>query len=69
MMNLGDEKAEIVVAALKKKDPKVVVEVGGYVGYSALVFAHNSKAQVHTIEISPEFAKIAQAIHKHAGLA
>ena len=56
-------------AVLKKKDPKILVEIGGYVGYSALVFAHYSNAVVHSIEINSDYAEVARAIHKHAGLA
>jgi len=49
MMNIGDEKSVIVKDALKKYQPKTILELGGFVGYSAIMMAHASKAIVHTI--------------------
>lgn len=49
MMNLGPEKARIVISALKKHKPKNILEIGGYCGYSALVLALHSTATVQTI--------------------
>jgi len=49
MMNIGDEKSVIVKDAIKKYQPKTILELGGYVGYSAIMMAHASKGIVHTI--------------------
>jgi catechol O-methyltransferase len=70
MMNLGPEKAEIVLGALKKIHPKVLVEIGGYCGYSALTFAANTPADtaIYTVEVNEKFAGIARKILDHAGV-
>lgn len=70
MMNLGPEKGVIVLNALKIIHPKVLVELGGYCGYSALTFAHNTPADtaIYTVEISSKFASIARKILDHAGV-
>lgn len=44
MMNLGPEKSKIVLKALHSCNPRTIVELGGYCGYSALVLASNSSA-------------------------
>lgn len=50
MMNLGEDKAEILKVVLKQHGPATILELGGYCGFSALVFAAYSKATIHTIE-------------------
>lgn len=59
-----------MVAALKKIHPKVLVEIGGYCGYSALTFAANTPADtaIYTVEINQHFADIARKILDHTGL-
>lgn len=39
MMNLGPEKSKILKSYIGFKEIKNVIELGGYCGYSALVFA------------------------------
>lgn len=60
MMNLGPEKGFIVRTKGFNKDVKKVVQLGGYCGYSALVFANEIKdrqgAKVYTIEINKNYA-------------
>ena len=54
----------------------MVVELGGYLGYSAILFADamrsnassETKLQVWSLEMSPEFAVIAEKLIKIAGL-
>lgn len=73
MMNLGPEKGRVVRHKAFHKDVKKVLEIGGYCGYSALVFANEIKAhegsKVYTIEINKDYADVARRIHEHAGLA
>ncbi|TMW57724.1 hypothetical protein Poli38472_014327 [Pythium oligandrum] len=40
MMNVGDVKGSIVDAEIRKLQPKVMVEIGGYCGYSAVRFGN-----------------------------
>lgn len=71
MMNLGPEKAKIALKALKLVKSRVVVEIGGYCGYSALTFAHNTPedCKIYSIEINEVYAGISKRILQHAGLA
>ncbi|KAF4132810.1 O-methyltransferase [Phytophthora infestans] len=65
MMNVGDVKGEILDEELEKVKPKILVELGGHLGYSALRFASKMRelsgpsAHVCSFEISPDFAAIA----------
>jgi catechol O-methyltransferase len=40
MMNLGPEKGEILKSVFEKYKPKRILELGGYCGYSSLVFSY-----------------------------
>jgi catechol O-methyltransferase len=70
LMNVGDEKAEILERALERAQPKRVLELGCYVGYSALRMARKLPAGAHlySIEFNASNAAIARRILAHAGL-
>ncbi|HXB17102.1 MAG TPA: O-methyltransferase [Solirubrobacteraceae bacterium] len=70
MINVGDEKGEILDAAVRRADPKLVLELGTYCGYSALRVARTMGAQARlvSIEFSPANAAIARRIWDHAGV-
>jgi catechol O-methyltransferase len=34
LMNVGDDKGDILIKALEEKNPRYVLELGAYVGYS-----------------------------------
>jgi catechol O-methyltransferase len=69
MINVGDEKGEILDAAIQRVEPRRVLELGTYCGYSALrtVRAMPDEAHVYSIEFSPDNAEIALRILDHAG--
>lgn len=71
-MNLGDVKGAIADRVINEAQPKVLVELGGYCGYSAVRFGHLLRqwpqARMFSIEMNPEFAAIATEIIKIAGL-
>jgi catechol O-methyltransferase len=71
MMNVGDEKGEILDRAVRRVQPRRLLELGTYCGYSALrmtrVMADN--ARLHSIEFNPTNADIARRIWDHAGIA
>ena len=70
MINVGDEKGELLDAALRKADPKLILELGTYCGYSALRMARATPAaQIVSIEFVSANAEIARAIWRHAGIA
>jgi catechol O-methyltransferase len=70
MMNVGDEKGELLDAALRRADPKLILELGTYCGYSGLRMARvmPAGARVVSVEFLEANAEIARAIWKHAGV-
>jgi catechol O-methyltransferase len=70
MMNVGDEKGEILDRAIAKAAPRLVLELGTYCGYSALriVRAMPAGARLCSLEFSPANAAIARRILDHAGV-
>lgn len=67
-MNLGEDKGAIIIDTLNKTNPKTILELGCYIGYSSMLMAHHSNAVIHTIEPNLSVAKMARRIHEHAGL-
>ena len=69
MMNVGDEKGEILDAAIRRVEPRRLLELGTYCGYSALrtVRVMPSDAHLYSIEFIPANAEIARRILAHAG--
>jgi len=74
MMNLGDVKGKQLDAVFNQQKPKVVVELGGYCGYSAVRMAHlltilgDEESHFYSIEVNPLFVSIATKVVEHAGL-
>src|SRR2546423_1998190 len=68
MMNVGDEKGEILDAAIRRVEPRRLLELGTYCGYSALrtVRVMPDDAHLYSIEFNPANAAIAQRILDHA---
>lgn len=70
MMNVGDEKGEILDAAVRRAAPRRVLELGTYCGYSALriVRAMPAGGHVVSVEFLAANADIARRILAHAGI-
>jgi catechol O-methyltransferase len=70
MMNVGDEKGEILDAALRRAQPRLLLELGTYCGYSALRTARvmPSGARLVSVEFNADNAEIARRILAHAGV-
>ncbi|KAH7480007.1 hypothetical protein KRP22_009921 [Phytophthora ramorum] len=74
MMNVGDVKGELVDQEITKVKPKILVELGGLFGYSAVRFASKMRelsgpsVHVYSFEISPDFAATATKMVAFAGL-
>lgn len=70
LMNIGPNKGKPIVDLIHETKPKIMIELGGFVGYSAILFASNlgENAQFHSFELSQEFADIASKIVDLAGL-
>jgi catechol O-methyltransferase len=70
MINVGDEKGEILDRAVRRASPHLVLELGTYCGYSALRIARvmPADARLCSLEFSPANAAIARRIWDHAGI-
>ena len=70
MINVGDEKGEILDRAVRRASPQLVLELGTYCGYSALRMASvmPAGARICSLEFSPANAAIARRIWDHAGI-
>jgi catechol O-methyltransferase len=71
LINVGDEKGAILDAAIERVKPQRVLELGAYVGYSALRMARRLPAggRVFSVEFNPSNAAIARRVIEHAGAA
>lgn len=69
LINVGDEKGQILDGAIHAKNPKRILELGTYCGYSALRMAvAASDAEIISIEFNKDNAAIARRIFEHAGI-
>jgi catechol O-methyltransferase len=70
MINVGDEKGEILDAAIRRAAPRRLLELGTYCGYSALrtVRVMPDDAHLYSIEFNDANAEIARRILDHAGV-
>ncbi len=70
LINVGDEKGELLDAAVRRADPRTVLELGTYCGYSALRIARAApSARVFSIELADANAVNSRRIWAHAGVA
>jgi catechol O-methyltransferase len=70
LINVGDEKGEILDRAVVRAAPRLLLELGTYCGYSALRMARvmPAGARLCSIEFNAENAAIARRIWSHAGI-
>jgi catechol O-methyltransferase len=69
LINVGDEKGQILDAAVGQAKPARVLELGTYCGYSALRMAAAAPAaKIVSIEFNPANADVARRILDHAGV-
>ncbi len=70
MMNVGDEKGEILDQAVLRAQPRRLLELGTYCGYSALrtVRVMPKQSHLYSIEFVEANANIARRIWEHAGV-
>jgi len=74
-MNVGEMKGSHITSLISTLRPKVCLELGGYVGYSTIMFgsavkeaAAGSAARYYCLEYNPVFAAIIMALVDLAGL-
>ena len=72
LMNVGDDKGKIVADLIAEVKPQVMVELGGYIGYSALLFGDAVRKaggkRYFSLERNPEFAAVIMSLVDLAGL-
>ena len=75
LINIGSDKGEKVREIIEKQKPIVLVELGGYVGYSAIFFADAMRRagkadglRLWSLEFDPLIASIAMNLIELAGL-
>ena len=79
LISVGPDKASKIAQIVQDRRPQVIVELGGYLGYSAILLANElrnisntlgeeSGCRVWSLEFEPGFAKIARELIEIAGL-
>jgi catechol O-methyltransferase len=69
LMNVGDEKGELLDAAVRRANPALALELGTYCGYGALRIARAApSARVYSVEFAAANAEVARRIWAHAGV-
>ncbi|OCK74710.1 catechol O-methyltransferase [Lepidopterella palustris CBS 459.81] len=73
LMNVGEDKGRIVTGLIQEVKPRVMVELGGYVGYSCILFGDAVRkaggTRYFSLERNPSFAAVAASLVDLAGLA
>ncbi|PYI11003.1 S-adenosyl-L-methionine-dependent methyltransferase [Aspergillus sclerotiicarbonarius CBS 121057] len=72
LMNVGVAKGKFITGIIAERKPSVMIELGGYIGYSAVLFGDairkNGGKQFLSIEKNPEMAAVATQLVELAGL-
>jgi catechol O-methyltransferase len=69
LINVGDEKGELLDAAVRRANPGLALELGTYCGYGSLRIARAApSARIVSVELSAANAEVAQRIWTHAGV-
>ncbi|KAL6713222.1 hypothetical protein ACLMJK_009343 [Lecanora helva] len=72
LMNVGDDKGSIVADLIAEHKPQVMVELGGYIGYSCILFGDAVRKAggktYFSLERNPEFAAVIMSLVDLAGL-
>ncbi|KIV86403.1 hypothetical protein PV11_02015 [Exophiala sideris] len=72
LMNVGEDKGRIVADLIAEVKPQVMVELGGYIGYSCILFGDAVRKaggqRYFSLERNPEFAAVIASLVDLAGL-
>ncbi|KAB8346265.1 hypothetical protein FH972_023309 [Carpinus fangiana] len=78
LMNVGEDKGRIVTDLIAQQTPQTMLELGGYVGYSCILFgaavkqaaraAGHPTPRYYSLERNPEFAAVIMCLVALAGL-
>ena len=71
-MNVGREKGHAVTDIIARQKPTTLLEIGGYVGFSAILFGNELRKaggqKYLSLELNPTFAHVARELVALAGL-
>ena len=70
-MNIGPTKGAFIERLIKTHKPRLMIELGGYIGYSAILFGaamRNHGGKYISLEMNPEMAAVANQLISLAGL-
>ncbi|KAL0053591.1 hypothetical protein WJX82_008047 [Trebouxia sp. C0006] len=69
-MNIGDHKGAILDSAIQQHQPKVAIELGTYIGYSAIRIAQQlpSEGKLYSMDPDETHVQLAKQIIDHAGV-
>jgi catechol O-methyltransferase len=72
LMNVGEYKGKMVADLIRKVKPSTMIELGGYCGYSTILFSSAVREaggkKYYSLERSPKFAKNIEVLVEFAGL-
>lgn len=72
LMNVGEDKGRIVTDLIADVRPETMVELGGYIGYSCILFGNAVREaggkKYYSLERNPEFAAVIASLVDLAGL-
>lgn len=72
LMNIGPVKGAHITGLIAEHKPSTMIELGGYIGYSAILFGDavraNGGKKFYTLEKNPEMAAVANQLVELAGL-
>ncbi|KAI9840110.1 MAG: hypothetical protein M1837_001914 [Sclerophora amabilis] len=72
LMNVGAYKGKVITHLMSEIEPKVMVELGGYLGYSCILFGNHLRElggkKFFSLEADPLFAAISNMLIQLAGL-
>ena len=72
LITIGHDRGQLINSVIAEHRPKVIVELGGYVGYSAIAFGAALKQagghKYYSLELDPVMAAIANLLLDLAGL-
>lgn len=72
MINVGARKAKIINEIIRDRKPQVMVELGGYIGYSAISFGQSVRSvggsKYFSLELDEKYARFAKSSLELAGL-
>jgi catechol O-methyltransferase len=72
LMNVGEDKGKIVTDLIRETKPRIMIELGGYCGYSTILFGAVAREaggeKYYSLERSSKFAKNIETLVELAGL-